>query len=92
MKNILYYSLILTVVFSCSQKNNSKSQTSEQIEFNESSVKAYLMVYFKDEDHSLHMSLSNDGYSFSDINQGKAVFAWESIDEQKGGSTYLQRS
>ena len=30
---------------------------------------AYLMVYFKDNDHSLHMALSKDGKSFTDIKE-----------------------
>jgi len=45
---------------------------------------AYLMVYFKDEDHSLHFALSKDGYSFTDVNQGNPVIAGDSISEQKG--------
>ncbi|NEU70086.1 glycoside hydrolase family 43 protein [Spirosoma agri] len=50
----------------------------------EKDVAAYLLVYFKDEDHSLHMALSNDGYSFTDINQGKPVLAGDTLAEQKG--------
>ena len=45
---------------------------------------AYLMVYFKDDDHSLHFALSKDGRSFTDINKGKAVIAGDTIAEQKG--------
>ncbi|MGL1959211.1 MAG: glycoside hydrolase family 43 protein [Colwellia sp.] len=47
-------------------------------------MNAYLLVYFKDEDHSLHMALSTDGYSFTNINDGKPVIAGENIAEQKG--------
>lgn len=46
--------------------------------------KAYLLVYFKDDDHSLHMALSTDGYTFTDINKGNAVIAGDTIAEQKG--------
>lgn len=47
-------------------------------------MKAYLLVYFKDSDHSLHMALSPDGYSFTDINNGKPVIAGDTIAIQKG--------
>jgi len=45
---------------------------------------AYLMVYHKDEDHSLHFALSSDGYSFTDVNGGKPVIQGRDIAEQKG--------
>lgn len=45
---------------------------------------AYLLVYFKDEDHSLHFALSSDGYSFTDVNGGKPVIQGRDIAEQKG--------
>ena len=50
----------------------------------EADMQAYLLVYFKDDDHSLHMALSTDGYSFTDINQGKAVINGGDIAEQRG--------
>ena len=46
--------------------------------------KAYLMVYFKDDTHSLYMALSKDGYRFTDINQARPVIAGDTIAEQKG--------
>jgi hypothetical protein len=45
---------------------------------------AYLLVYFKDEDHSLHFALSSDGYSFTDVNGGKPVIEGRDIAKQKG--------
>lgn len=45
---------------------------------------AYLMSFFTDEDHSLHFATSRDGYSFTDVNGGKAVLAGRDIAEQKG--------
>ncbi len=47
-------------------------------------MSAYLMTYFKDSDHSLHMALSTDGLTFTDINQGKAIIAGDSIAIQQG--------
>ncbi len=49
-----------------------------------SDLAAYLMVYFKDDTHSLHFASSRDGYSFTDINAGNPVIAGDSIAEQKG--------
>ena len=45
---------------------------------------AYLMVYFKDDTHSLYMALSPDGYSFTDVNNGQPVIAGDSIALQRG--------
>ncbi|WP_267349283.1 glycoside hydrolase family 43 protein [Sphingomonas sp. GM_Shp_2] len=45
---------------------------------------AYLMSYFTDEDHSLHLATSRDGYRFTDVNGGKAVLSGRKIAEQKG--------
>lgn len=45
---------------------------------------AYLMVYFKDETHGLYFAVSEDGYSFTDINKSKPVIAGDTIAEQKG--------
>ncbi len=50
----------------------------------EKDMKAYLMVYFKDDTHGLYMALSKDGYTFTDVNNGKPVIAGDTIAEQKG--------
>ncbi|MEJ8629737.1 hypothetical protein P0F65_07545 [Sphingomonas sp. I4] len=42
------------------------------------------MSFFTDEDHSLHFATSRDGYSFTDVNGGKAVLSGRDIAEQKG--------
>jgi hypothetical protein len=51
---------------------------------NETDVTAYLLVYFKDETHSLHFAVSADGYSFTDVNGGAPVLAGRDISEQRG--------
>lgn len=51
---------------------------------NEKGMKAYLMVYFKDETHGLYMALSKDGNSFIDVNNGQPVIAGDTIADQKG--------
>ncbi len=50
----------------------------------EKNMGAYLLTYFKDDTHSLYFALSNDGYSFTDVNNGKPVVAGDTIAQQKG--------
>lgn len=50
----------------------------------EKDMAAYLLVYFKDDTHSLHFALSRDGYSFTDVNDGQPVIDGREIAEQKG--------
>ena len=50
----------------------------------ESDLAAYLLVYFKDQDHSLYFALSSDGYTFTDVNHGQPVMKGADLAEQKG--------
>jgi Beta-xylosidase len=50
----------------------------------EKDMGAYLMVFHKDDTHSLHMAISADGYSFTALNDGKPVIAGDTIAGQKG--------
>lgn len=50
----------------------------------EKDMSAYLMVFHKDDTHSLHMALSDDGYTFTALNDGKPVIAGDTIADQKG--------
>lgn len=50
----------------------------------EEDMAAYLMVYHKDDTHSVHMALSRDGYTFTALNDGNPVIAGDTIAEQKG--------
>jgi len=59
-------------------------QAIAQEKLKEKDMSAYLMVYFKDETHGLYMALSKDGYSFTDINNGKPIMAGDTIALQKG--------
>jgi hypothetical protein len=45
---------------------------------------AYLLVYFKDQDQSAYLAVSPDGYTFTDLNDGKAIFIGSKLAEQKG--------
>lgn len=51
---------------------------------NEDDMDAYLLVYFKDNTHSLYFALSTDGYTFTDVNNGKPVVCGDTIASQKG--------
>ena len=50
----------------------------------ESDMGAYLMVYHKDADHSLHMALSYDGYKWSSLRDDKAIICGDTIASQHG--------
>lgn len=50
----------------------------------EKEMKAYLMVYHKDEDHGLHMAISYDGRQFRALNDDRPVIAGDTIALQKG--------
>ncbi|MGY5356019.1 glycoside hydrolase family 43 protein [Wenyingzhuangia sp. IMCC45467] len=65
--------VIIATLFGC---RSIKKQDAESL--------VYLMTYFKDNDHSLHFALSADGYTFTDINNGKAVIGGDTIASQKG--------
>lgn len=44
----------------------------------------YLLVYFKDQTHGAYMAVSRDGYTFTDLNNGKPIFDGTKLAEQKG--------
>lgn len=50
----------------------------------EEDMGAYLMVFHKDDTHSLHMAISFDGYSFTALNGGNPVINGDTIADQKG--------
>ncbi len=78
MKNIILLGgIVLLLLSSCNQPEKIKVPE-------EKDMAAYLLVYFKDSDHSLHMALSNDGYSFTDVNNGNPIISGDTIAEQKG--------
>ncbi|MBQ2200580.1 MAG: glycoside hydrolase family 43 protein, partial [Bacteroidaceae bacterium] len=50
----------------------------------EDEMGAYVMVYHKDQDHSLHMALSYDSYHWTALNNDEAVISGDSIAVQHG--------
>lgn len=47
-------------------------------------LSAYLMVYHKDQDHGLHMAVSEDGYTWTALNDDLPIIAGDTIAEQHG--------
>ena len=50
----------------------------------EKDMDAYLMVYHKDADHSLHMAVSYDGYTWTALRDDKPVISGDTIAVQHG--------
>lgn len=50
----------------------------------EKDMSGYLLVYFKDQTQSAYFAISNDGYTFTDVNNGNPVFDGTKLAEQKG--------
>lgn len=74
---VLFLYVFILLLSGCASSGQSKLPT-------EKDMKAYLLVYFKDSDHSLHMAISADGYSFTDINNGDPVIAGDTVALQRG--------
>ena len=51
---------------------------------NEKDLGGYLLVYFKDQNQSAYMAISADGYTFTDLHEGKPIFVGSELAEQKG--------
>lgn len=50
----------------------------------EKKMSAYLMVFHRDDTHSLYMALSRDGYHFTALNNARPVISGDTIAEQRG--------
>jgi len=84
MKQYFHLSTIVVVIILFTSCRLLKENRLGQYVPTEKDMSAYLLVYFKDDTHSLYMALSSDGYTFTDINNGKPVIAGDSIAMQKG--------
>ncbi len=79
-KTIVKYTLLLalslgiTVNASAANKHNVNSKQKS----------AYLMVFHRDDTHSLYMALSRDGYHFTALNNARPVISGDTIAEQRG--------
>jgi hypothetical protein len=72
-------SLLMTLLFLALQTLQGQQAVPTEKDF-----AAYLLVYFTDETHSLYFALSRDGYSFTDVNNGKPIMNGRDLAEQKG--------
>ncbi len=79
MKKINILLLALAACIAATAKGDSKSQVPT-----EADMGAYVMVYHKDCDHSLHMALSYDGYNWTSLNDDKAIISGDTIAMQHG--------
>ncbi len=55
-----------------------------KIEVDPDDFGAYLLVFFRDETHSVHFALSSDGYTFTALNDANPVLLGKNLAEQKG--------
>lgn len=76
--NVKRFALLFVMIALVSACNSLKDKDSKE------KMSAYLMTYFKDDTHGLYFALSNDGYTFTDVNAGNPVVAGDTIAEQKG--------
>lgn len=89
---------ILLILSAFAQSASSQTDTSKSVggisyvqkvekpktKFSEKDYGGYVFVYFKDQTHSAYMAVSRDGYTFTDLNNGKPIFMGTDIAEQKG--------
>lgn len=82
MKTVAHLSLLTLCCFTLiTSLNLAKAQKKAP---KEKDMSAYLLTYFKDDTHGLYFALSNDGYTFTDVNKGNPIIAGDTIAEQKG--------
>jgi len=79
-----FYALRIALVSAVKAKAGFKNFVYRNAVPTEDDMSAYLMVFHKDDTHSLHMALSADGYSFTALNDGNPVIAGDTIADQKG--------
>lgn len=76
MKKILFLALALMVGF--------VPAMAKKKVLNEKKMGAYLMVYHKDCDHSLHMAVSYDGYTWTSLKNDQPMISGDTIAMQHG--------
>lgn len=63
---------------------NQSSNTAESKIPDESQMGAYAMVYHRDINHSLHMAISYDGYTWTSLNGGNPIISGDTVATQHG--------
>lgn len=79
MKINLFSATVLSgiLMMGCSDRNNVAATGGDE-------MSEYLMVFFSDDDHSLHFAISEDGYTFTALNDNRPVISGDTIAEQRG--------
>ncbi len=77
---------VVCLVLSACVWNSSLQAADQDGELSEKEMGAYLFVYFRDATHSLYMATSDDGYSFTPVNEGKPIMGGDTLSSptQKG--------
>ena len=83
LKNFMKLLLITTALLTSLSVSAQKQKQMNRIP-TEDEMGAYVMVYHKDQDHSLHMALSYDSYHWTALNNDEAVISGDSIAVQHG--------
>lgn len=81
---LMFVSIFTLAQTSVSEGKVSKKQSHTSTHIPEGKMDAYLMVYFKEHGHNVYFAVSNDGYTFVDVNNGEPVMAGDTIAYQKG--------
>ncbi len=81
---LMFVSIFTLAQTSVSEGKVSKKQSHTSAHIPEGKMDAYLMVYFKEHGHNVYFAVSNDGYTFVDVNNGEPVMAGDTIAYQKG--------
>lgn len=76
--------LCAAVAISSCALSNSGSSSKSKLEVTADDLGGYLLVFFRDETHSLYFALSSDGYTFTAVNDGQPVMSGRDLAEQKG--------
>jgi hypothetical protein len=64
-------------------RNQSKTSGSPTVQQSNRPT-VHLLVYFKDNTHSLYFALSEDGYTFEDLNKARPVMSGDTLAGQRG--------
>lgn len=71
--------LLVVLSSACAGRANSRPSLPD-----EEDMQAYLLVYFRDNTHSLHFALSTDGYTFTAVNDDNPIVPGDKVASQKG--------
>ena len=83
MKKHLFFILALFSLLPLEMDAKRKKVYDEKGQQIEKGMGAYLMVFFKDDSHSLYMATSPDGRVFTAVNKGNPVLDGDTLGDRK---------